>query len=189
MINLKPMGNSNRAIFFDRDGTIIYDMVYPRNPELVQFLPGVREALVKLKKCGYQLVLVSNQSGVGRGILTHEEAEQVHQRVVSSLEEVNVKLDASYYCFHAPEEHCTCRKPSPEMLLRAAGEMNLDLNRSFMVGDSDSDIEAGKRAGCKTIFLTNGVTSARPQVNSDFAAADWLTILEYILDSHYNNSV
>jgi D-glycero-D-manno-heptose 1,7-bisphosphate phosphatase len=170
-----------RAVFLDRDGTVIHDVGYPRNPRQVRLLPGVGEALSKLRKHGFLLILVSNQSGIGRGLVMAEEAEQVHRRVIASLLEYDVELDAVYYCPHAPKERCRCRKPSPEMLLRAAKEFALDLARSFMVGDKLSDIEAGKRAGCRTILLTatplpSGLNTAPHEV-----AADWSEVLQHIL--------
>ena len=171
-----------RAVFLDRDGTVIYDVGYPRDPQQVRLLPGVGEALARLGKQGFCLVLVSNQSGVGRGMVTMERAEQVHRRVISSLAEYGVQFDAAYYCPHAPEEQCRCRKPSPGMLLRAAEELGLDLDRSFVVGDKPSDIETGKRAGCRTILLTaNPVVSSRLDPVPDYVAAGWSDVLRHIL--------
>ncbi len=142
-----------RAIFLDRDGTIIHDVGYPRDPQQVQLLPGVAEVLARLQQEGWLLVLVSNQSGIGRGMVTAEEAERVHKQVVASLAAHGVELAAAHYCPHAPEEMCTCRKPSPEMLMRAARDLGIDLVQSYMIGDKISDVEAGRRAGCRTILL------------------------------------
>ena len=176
------MGKANRrAVFLDRDGTVMYDVGYPRDPQQVRLLPGVGEALAKLRKRGFSLVLVSNQSGVGRGMVTVKQAEQVHRQAISSLAEYGVQFDAAYYCPHAPEEQCGCRKPSPEMLLLAAKELDLDLARSFMVGDKPSDIEAGKRAGCRTILLTVNPTLSGLDPMPDHAAADWTEVLWHIL--------
>lgn len=173
---------SRRAVFFDRDGTLIYDAGYLKDPQQVRLLPGVGRALATLKEHGFLLVLVSNQSGIGRGLVTVEQAEQVHSQVVSDLAEYGIQLDAVFYCPHAPEEQCSCRKPSPGMLLRAAGELDLDLARSFMIGDKASDIEAGKRAGCRTILLTaNSVPALDP--TPDYITADWSEVVRYILNS------
>lgn len=169
-----------KAVFLDRDGTIIYDVGYPKDPEQVQLLPGVIEALNSLKKHRFKLIIVSNQSGIGRGILTLNEVEQVNRHVVSILGRNGISIDATYYCPHAPEERCSCRKPSPEMLLRAAKDLRLDLDRSFLIGDKLSDIEAGKRAGCKTILLGNGI-SGKWNIMPDFIARNWAAILSYIL--------
>lgn len=174
---------SGRAIFFDRDGTLVYDVGYPKDPQQVRLLPGVERALATLKEHGFLLVLVSNQSGIGRGLVTVEQAEQVHCRVVSVLAEYDVQLDAIYYCPHAPEERCSCRKPSPEMLLRAAEELDLDLSQSFMIGDKPSDIEAGKRAGCRTILLTANSVFSKSDPIPDYVAATWSEVLQYVLKS------
>jgi D-glycero-D-manno-heptose 1,7-bisphosphate phosphatase len=182
-----------RAVFLDRDGTVIVDQVYPKAAEQVCLLAGAGEALAMIKESGFALVLISNQSGIGRGLITPKEAEEVHQAVVARLAEYGVQLDGAYYCPHAPEEACTCRKPSPEMLLRAAKELNLDLPESFMVGDNPSDIEAGKRAGCRTIlFRTQQPQGARsaergehtpllpPCPQPDEIASDWTDLLRLL---------
>ncbi len=141
----------NRALFMDRDGTVMVDVGYPRRPDDVELLPDAPPMLARLHDLGFKLVVVSNQSGVGRGLVTADEAEAVHERFVEALRAGGVELDAAYYCPHAPDEGCSCRKPSPELLQRAARELALDLPESFMVGDRDSDLEAGRRAGCRTI--------------------------------------
>ena len=175
-----------RALFLDRDGTIIRDQVYAKDARQVCLLAGAGEALARIQASGFALVLISNQSGIGRGLITPEEAGEVHQAVVARLAEYGVRLDAAYYCPHAPEEACGCRKPSPALLLRAAKELDLDLARSFMVGDKASDIEAGKRAGCRTILLSaqeKPVLAANdpPEHQPDEVASDWTDILRQIL--------
>jgi D-glycero-D-manno-heptose 1,7-bisphosphate phosphatase len=140
-----------RALFMDRDGTVMVDVGYPRSPDDVELVADAPEALARLRGLGLKLVVVSNQSGVGRGLVTADEAASVHRRFVEALRAQGVELDAAYYCPHAPDEGCSCRKPSPELLERAARELDLDLGESFMVGDKESDLEAGRRAGCRTI--------------------------------------
>jgi histidinol-phosphate phosphatase family protein len=168
------------TIFFDRDGTIIYDTWYPRDPQQVCLLPGAGEALAQLTRQGFHLILVSNQSGIGRGIITADQALQVHRQVLASLAPYGVWVAAAYYCRHVPEEGCSCRKPAPGMLLRAAAELGLDLSRAFMIGDKPSDIEAGTRAGCRTILLTTvrgaDVCDPRPEAT----AIDWSAVLQHI---------
>jgi D-glycero-D-manno-heptose 1,7-bisphosphate phosphatase len=141
----------SRALFMDRDGTVMVDVGYPRRPDDVELLPDAPLTLARLRELGFKLVVVSNQSGVGRGLVTEAEAASVHERFVEALREGGVELDAAYYCPHAPDEGCSCRKPSPELLHRAAADLEIELTRSFMVGDRDSDLEAGRRAGCRTI--------------------------------------
>ena len=163
------------AVFFDRDGTVIEDVGYPRDPEGVRPLAGAAEALAELRSAGFRLVVVSNQSGIGRGLIAPEEAERVHERFVAELAACGVSLDAARYCPHAPEDGCDCRKPAPGLILAAAEELGLDLSRSFVVGDRESDVEAGRAAGCATILLGTGPSSA------DHLAADWDGVLRLVL--------
>lgn len=171
------------ALFFDRDGTIIYDVGYPKDTEQVHLLPGAGEALMTLKRKGILLMLVSNQSGIGRGFITDNQAEEVHQTVVDYLAEYGVSVDGVYYCPHAPEDMCECRKPSPKMLFRAAMEHNVDLPSSFMVGDRISDIEAGKGAGCQTIFIKHAQTTDPSEMIADCTVKSWQEIVDYVLDN------
>jgi histidinol-phosphate phosphatase family protein len=173
-----------RAVFLDRDGTLIEDVGYPRDPDQVRLLPGCEAALAALQQNGFLLVLVSNQSAIGRGWVDRGDVERVHGRLVSLLAEHGVRLDAAYYCPHTPEEGCTCRKPAPGMLLQAARELEVDLRASFLIGDKPGDIEAGHRAGCRTILLTadpkpHPVTS---RVRPDYIATNWQEVLRYILN-------
>jgi histidinol-phosphate phosphatase family protein len=176
------MGKTDgRAVFLDRDGTLIQDVGYPRDPRQVRLLPGAVPALASLKERGFSLVLVSNQSGIGRGLVTSEEAGRIHARLVSCLAECGVQLDAAYYCPHAPEECCPCRKPSPAMLLRAAERLGLAPARSFMVGDKASDVEAGKRAGCRAILLAEQPLPCDFDPPADGVATCWPEVLGHVL--------
>jgi D-glycero-D-manno-heptose 1,7-bisphosphate phosphatase len=176
-VELKP------AMFLDRDGTIMVDTGYPKDPRQVQLLPGADTALAALQREGYLLVVVSNQSGIGRGLVTRRQAEGVHRRLVADLADSGVSLDAAYYCPHAPEEGCTCRKPSPRMLLLAARAVGADLGRSFMVGDKPSDVAAGAAAGCRTVLLRGGTNRRRADAGPDFVASDWDEVYRYIRGS------
>jgi rfaE bifunctional protein nucleotidyltransferase chain/domain len=169
------------ALFLDRDGTLIEDVGYPRDPQEVRLLPGCAAALAALKKRGFALVVISNQSGVGRGLIAPAEAAKVHRRFADLLAEQGVEADVVYYCPHAPEEKCSCRKPSPESLLRAAQEVDIALSRSFMVGDKPSDVEAGQRAGCRTVLLCAGRYIADCGRGPDCVAANWDEVLQYVL--------
>jgi histidinol-phosphate phosphatase family protein len=171
-----------RAVFLDRDGTLIVDVGYPRDPRQVRLLPGSGAGLAQLRRHGFLLVLVSNQSGVGRGLVTAAEAEAVHREVVAHLGKQGVRLDAAYYCPHAPEEGCACRKPSPVLLTRAAEDLRVDLARSFMVGDKLSDIAAGQRAGCRTVLLRTRALAQEGAAVPDKVAADWSEVVHYVLN-------
>jgi D-glycero-D-manno-heptose 1,7-bisphosphate phosphatase len=162
----------------DRDGTVIVDVGYPRRPEDVELLSDAVSGLTRLAELGLKLVVVSNQSGVGRGLVTAGEAAAVHDRFVGDLGDAGIHLDGVYYCPHSPSDACSCRKPSPELIERAAAELDIDLRSSFMVGDRDSDVEAGQRAGCKTILLTRD--GAKSSLAPDHTASSWVDIREYV---------
>ncbi len=161
-----------QAVFLDRDGTLIADPGYLRDPDQVKLLPGAAAALAALAERGYLLVLVSNQSGVGRGLITAEEARRVHSRFVALLAEAGVTLDGAYYCPHTPEAGCACRKPRPGLLLDAAREHGIDLRRSVMIGNAESDVGAGTAAGASTILLREDRSSAAPTM-ADAVAYGW----------------
>lgn len=139
------------ALFLDRDGTLITDTGYPRDPSLVQLLPSVVPVLLEVLTRGWALVIVSNQSGVARGIIARDEAARVEARVEALFAEQGVRFDGVYFCFHGPSESCRCRKPEPGMLLDAARDLSLDLHGSVMIGDKASDVQAGKTAGCRAV--------------------------------------
>jgi D-glycero-D-manno-heptose 1,7-bisphosphate phosphatase len=140
----------NPAIFLDRDGTLNRPAApgdYVRSPEQVELLAGAARAVGMLRRAGYLCVVVSNQRGVALGLMTEDDLAAVDARVA----ELIGGLDASYYCTHAIGDECDCRKPEPGLLLRAAEELGIDLEQSWMVGDSATDMEAGLAAGCRTL--------------------------------------
>ena len=142
-----------KAVFIDRDGVINQK---PREGEYVtswddfHILPGVAEAVTLLKRAGYAVIVVTNQRCVAKGLIAVSELEEMHARMRESLSRSGAMLDGIYYCPHDYESSCNCRKPAPGMLLEAAQARGLDLRSSWMVGDSEIDIQAGKNAGCKT---------------------------------------
>lgn len=151
---------SDKAIFLDRDDTLIEDKGFINNPEQVKLLDGVPEALIQLKALDYKLIVVTNQSGIAHGIVTEKALGEVHDRLKQLLADKNAYLDRIYYCPYHPEgivqkyrKESDLRKPSPGMLLKAADEMDIDLGQSWCIGNSSRDIEAGIRAGCKTILI------------------------------------
>lgn len=145
-------GSRRPALFLDRDGTIIVDVGYPRDPARVELLPGAAEALAALAPHA-ALVIVSNQSGLARGKFTAAEAAAVHARVVEVLAAAGVTLAGSFYCPHGPDDGCRCRKPAPGLLLEAAAALELDLSASIVIGDKPSDVAAGRAAGCRAGLL------------------------------------
>ena len=142
-------------------------------------IPGAAAGLAELARSGFKVVVVSNQSGIGRGLVTPEEAEAVHDRFVAVLADLGVRIDGAYYCPHAPDEGCVCRKPSPELLLQAAEHLDLDVGRSFMVGDKPSDVETGRRAGCATVLLALRNEAATD--DADHVARGWEEVTAAIL--------
>jgi D-glycero-D-manno-heptose 1,7-bisphosphate phosphatase len=151
---------SEKAIFLDRDDTLIEDPGYINSPEQVKLLDGVPEALIELKALGYKLVVATNQSAVARGIVTEKVLGEIHDRLKHLLAERNAFLDQIYYCPYHPEgvvpkyrKESNWRKPNPGMLQQAAQEMDIDLGQSWCIGNSSRDVEAGRRAGCKTILI------------------------------------
>ena len=151
---------SEKAIFLDRDDTLIEDPGYISDPDQVKLLDGVPEALIALKSLGYKLIIVTNQSAVARGIITEKKLEEIHDRLKQLLAKKNAYIDNIYYCPYHPEgtikkytKESNCRKPNPGMLLRAFAEMKIDLEQSWCIGNSNKDIEAGQKAGCKTILI------------------------------------
>lgn len=152
-----------RAIFLDKDGTLVKDIPYNVNPGLIELTWHAGQALQLLQHMGYSLFVVSNQSGVAKGLFTEAALDPVHQRLTELLAQYGVELSGFYYCPHSPDGvidryavPCTCRKPLPGMLFRAAHEHDIDLSQSWMIGDILHDVEAGRRAGCQTILIDNG---------------------------------
>lgn len=147
----------NRAAFLDRDGVINQkapEGQYVTRWEDMKFLPGVPEAIAQLNRAGLQVILISNQRCVAKGLISVSELEALHQRMQHWLAERGAVIDAIYYCPHEKTQPpCDCRKPAPGMLLQAAREHQIDLPNSWMIGDSASDMEAGLRAGCKTLRI------------------------------------
>ncbi|WP_312635393.1 HAD family hydrolase [Oscillibacter sp.] len=152
--------NQRKAVFLDRDGTLIVERNYLGDPARVTLLEGVPQALKRLADAGFLLVMVTNQSGVARGYFTMDDVARVNGRVAELLEREGVRLDAVYICPHheqgsVPEYavSCTCRKPSPGMALAAAKEWNLDLSASYMIGDKHTDVSFGRNFGARESYL------------------------------------
>ena len=148
-----------RAIFLDRDGTINVEKNYLIDPADLVLLPGVGAALRRGREAGYLLIVVTNQSGVARGYFTTTAVAELHDHLQRELRPYGVQIDAFYLCPHHPEHGtgpCDCRKGEPGMLLQAAREHHIDLAASWMIGDKRSDVEAGSKAGCRSILVRTG---------------------------------
>lgn len=144
------------AIFLDRDGTIVVDKHYASDPAGLELLPNALEGLRELRDLGAKLVVVTNQSGVGRGYFPAEAIEPMHARLRELLAEGEIQLDGVYVCPHAPDDGCACRKPGTALFEQAAEELGLELRASFVVGDKQSDVEAAQRVGATPILVGTG---------------------------------
>jgi D-glycero-D-manno-heptose 1,7-bisphosphate phosphatase len=151
------------AVFLDRDGTINVEKDYLWRPEDFEFIAGSVEAIRRLKEAGFLVIVVTNQSGVARGYFGIEEVETLHRHIQEQLEQAGTRIDGFYLCPHHPEQgvgafrrECDCRKGNPGLLLQAAREHGIDLAASFMVGDKRADLEAGRRAGCRSFLVLTG---------------------------------
>lgn len=144
---------SHRAAFLDRDGTIARDVHYCSDPRDFEILPRAPAAIRSLNEHGFKVVVITNQSGLARGYFTRETLSRIHDKMTSELAREGALIDAIYLCPHHPEEGCECRKPRPALLLQAAGDIDIALDRSYMIGDDPKDVEAGRAAGCRTVWL------------------------------------
>jgi D-glycero-D-manno-heptose 1,7-bisphosphate phosphatase len=162
------MTSRARAVFLDRDGTLVHPRHYPSRPEELILYDGIGADLRALQEAGFRLVVITNQSGLARGLFTEDDLRLMHDHLERELARSGVRIDGIYYCPHHPDGsvpdlaiRCDCRKPQPGLLLRAAADLGLDLARSWFIGDILDDCEAGNRAGCRTV-LVDLATEAPP---------------------------
>lgn len=171
-----------RAVFLDRDGVInrkADEGQYITHWQDFEFLPQVAEGIEILNRANFAVIVVSNQRCVARGLITTEDLEALHGRMLETLASWNARVDAIYFCPHDNDARCDCRKPSSGMLLKAAKDHSVDLSESWMVGDSDIDIEAGKNAGCRTARILRANSSQ--QTPADLVAASLYEVARKIV--------
>jgi D-glycero-D-manno-heptose 1,7-bisphosphate phosphatase len=142
-----------KAVFLDRDNTIIKDDGYFHDPDSIVFVPGAVGGLLELQRAGFLLFVVTNQSGIGRGYFPESDTIAVNKKITDLLREQGIRMEKIYYCPHAPEENCPCRKPKPFLILKAAQEFGINLAKSFFIGDHIKDMETGRAAGTMTVFI------------------------------------
>lgn len=179
----KTSTKNNKAIFFDRDGVINKkpnEHDYVKNWNEFEFLPDVTKIIKKLSK-DFLIIIVSNQRGVAREIMTKQDVEDIHRRMIKSLEDEGAKIDGVYFCPHDHEDNCDCRKPNPGLLLKAAEDFKIDLSRSYMIGDDLSDVQAGTYAGCKTILINRGeVVLDNEEISPDYIVSELSEVINII---------
>lgn len=159
----------HRALFLDRDGTLVHARHYPSHPDELCLYEGVAASLVPFQEAGFLIVLITNQGGLAHGYFSEQQLELMHEHLAAELARHGARLDGVYYCPHHPQGVlpelsvvCDCRKPAPGMLLRAAGELAIDLRRSWFLGDILDDVEAGNHAGCRTVLVDLGTEPPPP---------------------------
>jgi D-glycero-D-manno-heptose 1,7-bisphosphate phosphatase len=186
-----------KAVFLDKDGTLIPDIPYNVDPDLISLETGVGETLAQLAE-HFELIVITNQAGIAFGRLTEKDLIGVEKRIADLLQHYGVRLSGFYYCPHHPQgssaqyaKSCTCRKPGPGLIIKAAGELGLSLSDSWMIGDILNDVQAGKAAGCKSILIDNGNETewdftASPERIPDYISKDFATAGKYILRTEKN---
>jgi len=143
----------NRAVFIDRDGTINVNFEYLDDPDNLMMYPTVAEGIKRLKDEGFNIIVITNQSGIARGYFSVETLAKIHQKMKNDLLKKGADVDAIYYCPHHPDENCDCRKPKTGLLKKAIKDFNIDVEKSYFIGDRMLDIEAGYNINCKTILI------------------------------------
>lgn len=191
-VSAKNLKNTQKAVFLDRDGTINKYKGFMRDIDEFELIPGVAKAIKKINSSGYLCIVVTNQPVIARGEVTYEQLDEIHNKMETLLGLEGAYIDGLYYCPHHPHKgyegeipelkiECDCRKPKPGMLLNAAKDFNIDLSRSYMVGDGENDIKAGNAAGCKTILINGQWSDAKPE---DFGQADTLDSVEVFVNNY-----
>lgn len=170
----------SRAVFLDRDGTLIRDVDYCSNPKQVHVFENVPAALRRLKTKGYKLIIITNQSGIGRGFFTLDQYRAVEAEMLRQLGD-NL-IDATYFCPDTPQQPSQCRKPAPGMVLQAARDHRVDLAHSFFIGDKEIDAECGRNAGVRTIRVRTGFDKMTDGSCADWVAEDLAAAANLIVD-------
>lgn len=180
-----------KAVFLDRDGTIIEDSGYPHERDKIRFLSRASEGIALLNRNGFKVIIVTNQAGVARGYFTEETVQEINRYIQECLARAGARIDMIYYCPHhvegVIEEYrvdCHCRKPNPGMIEQAARDFEIDLAGSFVVGDHLSDVQAGRRAGCRTVLLSEEgrLEMGKPgDLFADHVARDLYEAAEWVL--------
>ena len=163
----------DKVVILDRDGTVVFDREYLADPAGLEFLPGAAEGLRSMNQLGYRLVVVSNQSGVGRGLFSMEALKLMNSRLMEMVQASGANLERIYCCPHRPEDHCACRKPATKLLMDAASELGFEPSSAVVIGDKSSDVEFGRRAGATTMLVAvNGSAASDAAATPDHIVRD-----------------
>lgn len=164
---------TEKVVILDRDGTVVVDRHYLSEPADLEFLPGAADGLRRFYEHGYRLVVITNQSGIGRGMFSLQQLHDVHQRFRTMVADAGARIDEIYFCPHVPEDNCPCRKPRLGLLVRAASELHFDPAKAIVIGDKASDIQFGRGAGATTILIASEQDNdICRKVRPDFVMAD-----------------
>ncbi len=192
---IKSLKSGRKAVFLDRDGTIIRQVELMHSVSELRLLPGAARAINAFNKMGFLVVVVTNQPVVARGIVGPKEIDEIHAVLIERLNSKKAKIDAVYFCPHHPEAtlpeyrlRCDCRKPEPGMIIEGLKKLNINPKKSFMIGDALIDVVAGKKAGLKTILVKTGPGHARldekhKDTKPDFTAKNLLQVVKIIVDN------
>ena len=183
-MRLRKAWKMNKAIFIDRDGVINEDHGYVHKIEDFKFIPKAVDGLKLLSEQGFKFIIITNQSGIGRGYYKKEDFLTFNNHLVSELSKNKIKIEKTYYCQHGPDESCDCRKPSTKYIKEAKKEFDIDLENSYVIGDHPHDIEMGKKAGCKSIYVLTGHGKKHKEElkEADFIAQDLYEAANWILN-------
>ncbi len=170
-----------KSIFFDRDGTLIKDKIYLNDPDDIVYLPSVFEALKQLQDNGFELIVVTNQSGVPRGLVNPSNLHKIHNNIETKMLKNGILLNKFYYAPYLPSSNHYFRKPNPGMLIKAIKDHNIDPSQSWMIGDRETDILSGLRANLKTIFISGTENPKKFKTTPTFIAQNLLLASQFIL--------
>ncbi|TLY22350.1 MAG: HAD family hydrolase [Nitrospirae bacterium] len=183
-------GSKAPVVYLDRDGTLNFDPGYLNQPEQLQLLPGVGQAVARLIRAGFMTVVLSNQSGLARGLITQDQLEAIHQRLRELLAEDGAWLDGIFVCPHHPDDGCTCRKPAPGLVHRAQRKLDVSPDHAIVIGDKATDMELARNVGALAVFVRSGNAYEEEQarmaergVTPDYVARDLTEAVEWVLEA------